>query len=125
VGGNLPPLLPLLTLFTGSFLSANLGGSGHGGAPPGYAVNAEFLATVNQDFLDVFGMPDVLYVGSLTIGFELGPPISPLPPEVFGCSDCVDSVYISLTPVPEPSTLLLLATVAGIAWLAFRSRRVA
>jgi hypothetical protein len=118
------------TLLTGSFLSADVFVP-HPGSPvePGqYTIfTGEFLGTVDHDLLGLFGLPDGLYLGtvetqSIAVGGVSPPLLQPTPPEPFSSGSATDFAVITLTPVPEPYSLELLATVFAVFGVIFRSR---
>jgi hypothetical protein len=120
------PLIPTGTLLTGSLLDTTLtihpSVFGNLNLPASYTLTANFLATFQPSLLNLLGLPGGIYKGSLSV---LTGSTSPnlAPPNAAGCTSCIDEVSISLAPVPEPGTLLLLATVLAAALSATRKRK--
>lgn len=115
------PGIPVTTPLTGSFLgtptlTANLLSS----SPDvvGYDFNATILATPDTEVTSLLGLPGGVYDGSFSFvtgsGESLGGAFGLPPGPALGGG--IDLVSIKLTPVPEPTSLLLLASVmaAGI-----------
>jgi hypothetical protein len=122
------PVLPNTILLAGSFLSAvqsSIGGC------PGFCYptvfSGELEALANPEALALLGLPDTEYVGHLNLGGSIINPegfFAFAPPDPFN-NGPTDIVQIRLDPVPEPSSLTLLAAVfVTFGGLLVRRRRV-
>jgi hypothetical protein len=133
-GIGFPPIIPMGTaLVTGAFTSAAVFVPNPGSlvSPGQYTIfTGEFLGTMNPSLLALFGLPDVLYLGSVETEFfgvaggASAFPDQPTPPDPFSSGFATDLAVITLTPapVPEPYSFALLATVFAIFGVVFQSR---
>ncbi|MFO0908489.1 MAG: PEP-CTERM sorting domain-containing protein [Isosphaeraceae bacterium] len=126
VSGGIPALgIPDGTpLVTGSFSDPSFVRSLHTGPLPGTDLKVQggaFVNIVNDKLANYFGLPlnAPHYVGGLSTLFSA----SGNPGEAFS-SEGYTSGQLTTTPVPEPSTLVVLTVAAGVG-LAYRRRRSA
>ena len=79
------------------------------------------MATINPALLNYFDLPPGPYYGSLfeDTGFASGTPAPPSP----AVNGSIDDVRIDLTPVPEPTSVLFLATVIIICGIGVKARK--
>ena len=86
----------------------------------GYSLNAMFLATLNSELLNYFDLPDGSYYGTLFLDTQTSLDTPPPGPAQSGE---MHDVLITLTPVPEPTPVFLLATAVIICGIGAKIRR--